>query len=152
MPQSRKQDAVFTLMMVGMMVLGMNVYNVILHSGIGPGFLAQIAIGAGPAFLVALALTVVFVNRAAKALTRLMPINKQSRWQVILVTSCFMMAMMVTLMSAYATVINNGLNSQFLPAWGAAVSLNILAALPMQLLIVGPASRLVLRAIQSRQG
>jgi hypothetical protein len=152
MPQNRKQDAIFTLMMVGMMVLGMNAYNVILRGGIGPDFLYRVAAGAVPAFLVALALTVAFVNRVAKGLTRLMPINKDSRWQAILVTTCFMMAMMVTLMSAYATAVNTGLNSGFPPAWGTAVAFNICAAaLPMQLLVVGPTSRLVLKAIQRRQ-
>ncbi|MDR1798459.1 MAG: DUF2798 domain-containing protein, partial [Bifidobacteriaceae bacterium] len=105
MPRSRKQDAVFTLMMVGLMVLGMNVYNVVLHHGLGPDFLSRVAVGAAPAFLVALALTVAFVNRTCKALTRRLPINREARWQVILVTSCFMMAMMVTLMSAYATAV-----------------------------------------------
>jgi hypothetical protein len=129
----------------------MNAYNVILHNGVGSDFFYRIAAGAAPAFLVALALTVAFVNRVAKGLTRLMPINKDSRWQAILVTSCFMMAMMVTLMSAYATAVNTGFNSGFLPAWGTAVAFNICAALPMQLLIVGPTSRLVLKAIQRRQ-
>ncbi|MDR1448690.1 MAG: DUF2798 domain-containing protein [Propionibacteriaceae bacterium] len=151
MPQNRKQEAIFTLLMVGMMVLGMNVYNVILHSGVGPGFLVRVAAGALPAFLVALALTVAFVNRAARTLTRRLPIDKASRWQVTVATACFMMAMMVTLMSAYATAVNTGLNSQFWPAWGTAVAFNSLVALPLQLLVVGPASRLVLSAIQRRQ-
>jgi hypothetical protein len=151
-PQSRTQDAIFTLMMVGMMVVGMNLYNQVLHGGIGPDFWARVAAGVGPAFLVALVLTVGFVNRVAKGLTRRAPINHQSRWQVIAVTSCFMMAMMVTLMSAYATAMNDGLNAQFLATWGTAVAFNIVAALPLQLVVVGPASRFVLKAIQRRHG
>jgi hypothetical protein len=149
-PKTKKQDAIFTLMMVGMMVLGMNVYNVIIHGEAGRDFLIRIAIGAGPAFLVALALTVAFVNRVAKGLTKRLPLNKDSRWQGIVVTSCFMMAMMVTLMSAYGTAVSTGMTSRFLPAWGTAVAFNILAALPLQLLVVGPASRGVLRVIQRR--
>jgi uncharacterized protein (DUF983 family) len=151
-PQSRSQQAIFTLMMVGMMVVGMNLYNQILRDGVGPGFLARVAAGAGPAFLVALALTVGFVNRAAMGLTRRAPINQESRWQVITVTSCLMMAMMVTLMSAYATAVNDGLDRRFFAAWGTAVAFNILAALPMQLLVVGPVSRFTLKAIQGRSG
>jgi hypothetical protein len=150
MPRGWKQEAVFTLLMVGMMVLGMKVYNVVLHGGLGPDFLGRIAAGIGASFLVALGLTVAFVNRTAKALARRMPIDKDSRWQVIVTTSCLMMAMMVTLMSAYATARNTGVNAQFLPAWGAAVSRNVLAALPLQLLVVGPACRRILAAIQAR--
>jgi hypothetical protein len=148
-PQNRTEGFVFTVLMVGLMVVGMDLYNQILHHGFGPGFAGGFVRAAVPAFGVAMVLSLAFVNRTARWLTVKTPINHASRGQVIAVTTAFMMTMMVVLMSGYATMVNTGPGAGFWVAWASAVGLNIAVALPLQYLVVGPASRLVLRRIQT---
>lgn len=67
---------------------------------------------------------------------------------MILTISCLMVLGMVTCMSLFGIVIEQGIPEQFLSAYLTAWKMNVIMALPLQLLFVGPVSRAVLATIQ----
>jgi biotin transporter BioY len=127
------------------MVIGMSIYNLWVHNSLD---LIALAIGFIPGFIVAFVLDVFIVGVVAKKLAFKLPINKASKCQLILTISTLMVIGMVTFMSVFGLIMNGNISditfSDYLQAW----KTNIVMALPLQLLIVGPVSRQVLSVIQ----
>lgn len=65
--------------------------------------------------------------------------------------SFFMVTGMVLLMSLYGAMINVGFNSELPSAYVKGVGFNFIAALPLQLLFVGPIVRLIFTKIYSEE-
>lgn len=149
MPRNKKESVIFTLMMCGLMVLGMSTYNIIGHTGINSNLIPNIAIGFLPTFTIALIFDVLFVNKIAKKATFKLPINKDKRWQIILAISGFTIIQMVPLMSFYGSIISPTSDQNFLAVYLHTILANLAMAVPLQFLIVGPISRKVLSKIQS---
>ena len=64
---------------------------------------------------------------------------------------CLMVLGMVTCMSLFGVIMEQGIPDQLFSAYMNAWKMNVIAALPLQLIIVGPLSRSVLKAIQSNE-
>ena len=75
----------------------------------------------------------------------------ESKVQMILTISCLMVLGMVTCMSLFGVIMEQGIPDQLFSAYMNAWKMNVIAALPLQLIIVGPLSRSVLKAIQSNE-
>lgn len=146
LPTNKKEGIIFTTMMCFLMVLGMSIYNLWLHDSLT---LTELLIGLIPGFIVAFILDVFVVGGLAKKIAFSLPINPEKKLILILTISTLMILGMVTCMSLFGILMENGLNeqlfSQYLTAW----KMNVIVALPLQLLIVGPISRKVLQQIQT---
>ncbi|MCJ1988691.1 DUF2798 domain-containing protein [Pseudolactococcus carnosus] len=147
MPTNKKEGIIFTVMMCSLMVIGMSIYNLWVHNSLN---IIALAIGFIPGFIVAFVLDVFIVGVVAKKLAFKLPINKVNKCQLILTISTLMVIGMVTFMSVFGLLMNGNISSitflDYLHAW----ETNIIMALPLQLIIVGPISRQVLSVIQKQ--
>ncbi|EMF0315268.1 DUF2798 domain-containing protein [Enterococcus faecium] len=145
---NKKEGIIFTTMMCFLMVLGMSAYNLWLHQDL---HLSSLLIGLVPGFVVAFILDVFIIGVLAKKIAFKLPVNPESKIQMILTISCLMVLGMVTCMSLFGVIMEQGIPDQLFSAYMNAWKMNVIAALPLQLIIVGPLSRSVLKAIQSNE-
>lgn len=146
MPTNKKEGIIFTVIMCSLMVIGMSIYNLFLHGNLN---LSELLIGFIPGFIVAFILDVFIVGVVAKKIAFKLPINQNSKIQLIIAISTLMIIGMVTFMSMFGLIMNGQMSSltiaTYLGAWGT----NFIMALPLQLIIVGPFSRYILGLIQN---
>ena len=146
MPTNKKEGIIFTVIMCSLMVIGMSTYNLLLHGSLN---LSELVIGFIPGFIVAFILDVFIVGIIAKKIAFKLPINQNSKIQLIIAISTLMIIGMVTFMSMFGLIMNGQMSSltiaTYLGAWGT----NFIMALPLQLIIVGPFSRYILGLIQN---
>ena len=146
MPTNKKEGIIFTVIMCSLMVIGMSTYNLFLHCNLN---LSELLIGFIPGFIVAFILDVFIVGVVAKKIAFKLPINQNSKIQLIIAISTLMIIGMVTFMSMFGLIMNGQMSSltiaTYLGAWGT----NFIMALPLQLIIVGPFSRYILGLIQN---
>lgn len=146
MPTNKKEGIIFTVIMCSLMVIGMSTYNLFLHGNLN---LSELLIGFIPDFIVAFILDVFIVGVVAKKIAFKLPINQNSKIQLIIAISTLMIIGMVTFMSMFGLIMNGQMSSltiaTYLGAWGT----NFIMALPLQLIIVGPFSRYILGLIQN---
>lgn len=146
LPTNKKEGIIFTTMMCFLMVLGMSVYNLWLHGDLQ---FSSLLIGLVPVFVVAFILDVFIIGVIAKKIAFKLPVNPESKFQMIVTISCLMVLGMVTCMSLFGIILEQGIPDQLLSSYLNAWKMNVIAALPLQLLIVGPISRSVLSKIQN---
>lgn len=128
-------------MMCAFMVLGMSIYNVLLIEGLSDTFMRTLVRGYLPAFAVALVLDIFVVGPIAKGLAgRLIKANDPMIKKMLLISS-FMVLGMVLLMSFYGAVLHAGFSRDLPLAYVKAAGFNVICALPLQLLVVGPLTR-----------
>ena len=146
MPTNKKEGIIFTVIMCSLMVIGMSTYNLFLHGNLN---LSELLIGFIPGFIVAFILDVFIVGVVAKKIAFKLPINQNSKIQLIIAISTLMIIGMVTFMSMFGLIMNGEMSnitiSKYLNAW----ITNFIVALPLQLVLVGPFSRYILGMIQS---
>ncbi|GMA70632.1 membrane protein [Leuconostoc litchii] len=148
MPKNLKEELIFTLVLAGLMVFGMTSYNVVLSQGFSLNSINEIFTGYPLGLFVALLCDFVIVGPIAKKIAFRMLIPKymkKTATKIALTISLLMVAGMVSCMSLFGVLINNQNLLSYPTTW----ILNIIVALPLQLLIVGPISRFVLSSIQS---
>lgn len=129
------------------MVFGMSLYNLLLHNSFS---WTSLFTGLVPGFIVAFILDVLIVGVVAKNIAFKLPINKESKGQLILTISCLMVVGMVTFMSLFGILLEGSISEGLLPAYLNAWKMNIIVALPLQLVLVGPFSRKMLTIIQNK--
>lgn len=151
MPTNKKEGIFFTVVMCSMMVLGMTIYNIALAEGFSMGLVKSVALGFFPGFIVALLLDVIVVAPVAKKLAFKLPINKESRLQVILAISGCMVCGMVLFMSVFGLVTEGNFSGNILINYLIVARNNVIMALPLQWLIVGPLARKFLSIYQKSQ-
>lgn len=146
MPTNKKEGIIFTTLMCFLMVFGMSFYNLMLHDALS---INKLLVGLVPGFIVAFILDVFIVGIVAKKIAfNLSFINKNSKLQLILTISCLMVIGMVTFMSIFGLVFENGFGSISIASYSHTWIMNFIIALPYQLVIVGPISRTILKKIQ----
>jgi biotin transporter BioY len=147
MPTNKKEGIIFTTIMCSMMVLGMSMYNLLLHDHFG---LVPLLAGLVPGFVVAFILDVFVVGVVAKKIAFRLPIKKENKVQLILTISSLMVLGMVTFMSLFGVLMEGGIPENLWAAYSEAWRMNVIVALPLQLLVVGPISRTILGNIQAK--
>lgn len=147
MPTNKKEGMMFTSLMCFCMVFGMSLYNLLLHNSFS---WTNLFAGLVPGFVVAFILDVFIVGVIAKKIAFKLPINKESKIQLILTISSLMVIGMVTFMSLFGVLFEGGISDGLLTAYLTAWKMNVIAALPLQLLIVGPFSRAILTRVQNK--
>lgn len=146
MPRNKKEGMIFTVLMCGLMVLGMSLYNLAIHDALT----ASALFGGFPlGFIVAFILDVFVVGVVAKKIAFRLPVPKHKPIYMILTISSLMVLGMVSFMSAYGLIVEGQAGTLFSSAYFKAWLTNFVVALPYQLLIVGPFSRSILKKVQN---
>ncbi|MCP8859755.1 DUF2798 domain-containing protein [Latilactobacillus curvatus] len=146
MPTNKKEGIIFTTLMCFCMVLGMSIYNLVLHDSLSWGALST---GLIPGFIVAFILDVFVVGTIAKKIAFSLPLNKENKLVMILTISCLMILGTVTCMSLFGILIEGGIPDHLGSVYRHTWLMNVIVALPLQLIIVGPFSRAILGKIQA---
>ena len=145
MPRNKKEGIIFGVTMCFLMVCGMSTYNLAL---VGKLSYTKFVIGLIPGFIVAFFFDTVIVGPIAKKLAFKLPIDRNNKLQTILAISLLMVTGMVTFMSVFGLLMRPELPENIVSAYFTAWGMNFIAALPLQLLLVGPISRLKLQMWQ----
>ena len=145
MPRNKKEGIIFGVTMCFFIVCGMSAYNLAL---VGKLSFTKFAIGLIPGFIVAFFFDVVIVGPVAKKLAFKLPIDRNNKLQTILAISLLRVIGMVTFMSVFGLLMRPELPENIVSAYFTAWGMNFIAALPLQLLLVGPISRLKLQMWQ----
>lgn len=151
MPTNKKEGIFFTIVMCSMMVLGMTIYNIALAEGISIDLVKSVAFGFFPGFVVALIIDIIIVSPVAKKLAFKLPINKEKPWQIILAVSGCMVCGMVLFMSIFGLVTEGNFSGNIFLNYLVVARNNIIMALPLQWLVVGPLARKFLGIYQNHQ-
>lgn len=153
MPKNFKEEVIFTLVMAGLMVLVMAGYNIALTDGITSGYLFEVITGYPVALLVAIAFDMIIVGPIAKRLffNHIMTPNMAEKPVFIGIGISILMVLgMVTFMSAFGIVVTHRFAGNLALTYARTWGMNLIMALPLQLLIVGPIARYVLSLVQGR--
>ena len=145
MPRNKKEGIIFGVTMCFFMVCGMSAYNLTL---VGKLSFAKFTVGLIPGFIVAFFFDTVIVGPVAKKLAFKLPIDRDNKLQTILAISLLMITGMVTFMSVFGLLMRPELPENIIHAYFTAWRMNFIAALSLQLLLVGPISRLKLQMWQ----
>ncbi|GAW98722.1 DUF2798 domain-containing protein [Secundilactobacillus mixtipabuli] len=149
MPRNFKEEIVFTAIMAGLMVLVMVGYNVVLAEGFTNNFLLHTLTEYPGGLAVAVILDLLVVGNIAKSVAFKYIITDYMKKNVLLIgltISVLMVIGMVTCMSLFGIFMAGSVSWG---AYGHAWLFNIIVALPLQLLIVGPIARFILGKMQA---
>lgn len=147
MPQTKKESLFFTTIVCFLMVITMSAYNLVLH---GQFSLSHLLGGLVPGFIVAFLVDTFIVASVAKKIAFALPINQEKKIHMILAISGCMVLGMVLFMSMYGVVVQFGFTKEFFSYYSEAFLKNLIMALPLQLLFVGPFCRMVLTVSRQR--
>lgn len=146
MPSNKKEGIIFGIFMVIGMLTIMLSYNVFVLGTI------EMTVGK---FIITYLGTFIFVfiiesivTGPATKVALSLPYDKSNKVKVIIAIATVMVPTMVLIMSAYGVTMihfTTGIEGPIWKAYLTAVGLNIIVALPAQLLIVGPISRRLLQ-------
>lgn len=147
MPRNKREGLLFTTLMCFLMVIGMSAYNLALHNALS---IHNLAHGLVPGFFVAFILDTFIVGVMAKKVAFKLPLVVSKQIYLILTISSLMIIGMVTCMSLFGLLVQGTELTSLAALYPHAWLMNLIAALPYQLLIVGPVSRSILAYVQSR--
>lgn len=144
MGKNKFENFIFSLMVCFLMVLGMTIYNTYLHAASG-----RVNIGAALAsttFIVIFAVAFVIdwfaVAPIVKGLVKKLTTEQTPFIKKVILISGLMVLFMCTAMSLIATIAQ-GYEGSLLLAYAKTFALNIVVALPLQFVVVGPIARAV---------
>ncbi|MHA3065155.1 DUF2798 domain-containing protein [Lacticaseibacillus saniviri] len=149
MPNNFKEELLFTGMMAGMMVFVMSAYNVIRAQGLSLATTGKVLIGFPLGLLVAAIFDLAVVGPIVKAIVFKYLIKDPENTapiKIAMTISSLMVLGMVSIMTLYGLLMEGQVGwAQYGHGW----IFNLIVALPLQLLIVGPISRKGLAAVQN---
>ncbi|WP_042222271.1 hypothetical protein [Oceanobacillus manasiensis] len=145
MPTTKKESFYFGLMMCSGMVIVMTFYNLFMQDLLGvipvTGIIFNLLLG----FIVAFALDLYFVGPVARKIAFSLPIKQDMKIVKILTMSVLMVLGMVICMSLYglitASVVGGLGEGSLLESYASIAMKNVILALPLQLIIMGPLVR-----------
>lgn len=146
MPQNRKQETIYTIMMVIVMVYAMICYNIARATGGMQNFVFAAALGELPIMgVVGFVLDTIIAGPLAKKMAfRIFTPGQDKPIFIIMAISIFSIWLMCPMMSFAATVLfNGGFNSQIVATWLQLTILNFPMAFFWQLFVAGPLVRLI---------
>ncbi|QNK54357.1 hypothetical protein [Paenibacillus sp. PAMC21692] len=154
MPETKREELYFGLMMCTGMVVFMTFYNLATHGLLGSVSALEIIVQLAAAFVVAILLEMFVVGPLAHKALRVLPINKSKKAAVMISLACMMVTGMVLLMSLFGWLMSHGADlaasPPFLPGYFQLVLRNFVFALPLQLLVVGPLVRYLFGTIKRK--
>lgn len=139
--KNKKEHFIFILMICATMVYIMSCYNVVLIEGFSSNIFLHAILGFPPAFAFALIGDIFIVGKIVGCIAPKFIKEGDSMAKMGIVMSFFTCCGMVLWMSAFGVVTNTGFRSHFFAAYGLGIVRNIIAAMPLNLLIVSPLIR-----------
>ncbi|CEI81319.1 hypothetical protein BN997_01137 [Oceanobacillus oncorhynchi] len=148
MPTTKKESLQFGLIMCFGMVLVMTIYNFYLNGTIGEMTLIEGITDFLIGFIIAFILDMFIVGPNAKKVALNLTVNTNKKIYTVLAISICMVLGMAFFMSIYglvSTYIHNGFNSNSVVAadYFAIFGKNLIIALPLQIIIMGPLVRFI---------
>jgi hypothetical protein len=141
MPKNKKESFVFTIMMCSMMVLVMSAYNALRIHGQSHMFFKSVLIGFPLGFAVAFLADWFVVGPLAKKIAFMFIQKEDTLRKKGMIISICMVTGMVIVMSLFGAVMGVGISQSTFKIWLINMPMNFVVALPLQLLLVGPAVR-----------
>ncbi|MBP1989815.1 DUF2798 domain-containing protein [Paenibacillus eucommiae] len=144
MPDNKKEEIIFGLMMVFGMVSIMFIYNSTLQGLWEEMTFVKGFIQYGITFIVAFIIEAFVVGNIARKIAFMLPYNKSKKLYNIIAISTCMVVGMVSFMSVYgliSKIVTSGIEGTLLSNYAHLLLLNFVLAYPAQLLIVGPIAR-----------
>ena len=143
MGEGKLQKFVFTLLMCFFMVLGMTMYNIVLHAGWSSQVFLILAKEFWLVFIIALFLDTLVIGPLGKklAFTIIPPGQEKHIIFRILSIALPMVTGMVLCMSVFGALTHHGFTHHAFRAYPGVVRRNFIMALPLNLLIVAPLAR-----------
>ncbi|CAE6937200.1 hypothetical protein ACOMICROBIO_FLGHMIGD_03823 [Vibrio sp. B1FLJ16] len=141
MGKNKYENFVFSIMICFLMVLGMTIYNTFLHSSGHVDVIGSLAsVKFVMIFAVAFVIDWFFVAPLVKKIVAKLTNETTPFIKKVLLISGLMVLFMCTAMSLIATVVQ-GYEGSLLAAYAKVFALNIIVALPLQFVVVGPIAR-----------
>ncbi len=138
------ENFIFSLMVCFLMVLGMTVYNTYLHADFGQvNLIAALTSTTFVAiFAVAFVIDWFAVAPIVKTVVKKLTTESTPFIKKVILISSLMVLLMCTAMSLIATVAQ-GYEGSLIAAYAKTFALNIVVALPLQFVVVGPIARAI---------
>ena len=145
MPTNKKEEIIFSIMMVIVMVYGMICYNISISIG---GLTNKVFFMALREMIIivpiAFIIEVLFVSRiAAKKANEIINIKKDNLFFMVIMMSSITVLLMCPIMSLIATVLFKNPGSEIIAIWLQTTALNFPMALLWQLFFAGPLVRFI---------
>ena len=148
MPETKFENAVFTLITSGLMIFIMGVYNVAIHTkGLQYASFVYAAHSFPIEWFIGFLIAFFIAGRIAKRLAFRVAQPQDRPIFIILCIQTFTVCVMVPLMSMVGTIEQNGLSAELPVIWLQTVVVNFVMALPLQIFAVGPICRRVFKTI-----
>jgi len=144
MGKSTFENFIFSLMVCFLMVLGMTVYNTYLHSDFGQVNIVAVLVSTTSVAIFAVAFVIDWfvVAPIVKTVVKNLTTENTPFIKKVILISSLMVLLMCTLMSLFATIAQ-GYEGSLFAAYAKTFALNIVVALPLQFVVVGPIARAV---------
>ena len=147
MPRNKRESFIYTILMCSFMVFIMTIYNISLIDGFSWGTVVHAWLGFPLAFSVGFLLDWFVVSFFAKGFAFKIAGQKKDKRVLMLLISTFMVVGMCTFMSLFGAIQFVGITNETVPLWCRNIPRNFLMALPLQLIIAGPAIRFAFRQV-----
>lgn len=138
MPINKREQMVFTFLMVFFMAIVMSTYNVVLHQGFTVNAMKLAWMTFPITFILAFLCEWFIVGRIAMSLIKRFVKESDPMLKKIMLSALFFVSGMVLLMSFLCSLLFTPLDSAWTINWLKAMPRNFIMAYPLQVLIAGP--------------
>lgn len=147
MPINKKENLIYTLMMVTVMAGVMTTYNIVWHDGFNQQSLQKAWMVFPLTYVIAFMVEALLVGKTAFALIRKLVKESDPLPKKIIVSSLCFVTQMVIIMSVIGTLVFGTVDGSFVATLLITMARNFALAFPLQVLIAGPLVGFVFRKI-----
>lgn len=147
MPVNKREQFVYTFLMVIVMCLGMTSYNVILHEGFTLEAIKKTWLLFPITYTIAFTVEWFFVSKSAIFLISKIVKDSDPLPKKILLSALCFVTQMVIIMSTICSLLFTEFNEDWLMNWLKAMPTNFIMAFPLQIIIAGPLVGFVFRKL-----
>lgn len=147
MPINKKEQLIYTVLMVFVMASVLTTYNIVIHQGFSLESIKQAWLIFPITASIAFFIEVTFVGKIAfKLISKFVKESDPLPKKILISALCFV-TQMVLLMSTICALLFNPFNENWLSGWLISIPRNFIMAYPLQVLIAGPLVGFVFRKL-----
>lgn len=147
MPINKKENFVYTFLMVFVMAFGMSAYNTILYDGINLESLKKAWTILPLTYIIAFTVEWFFVGKMAMKLIHKFVKPNDPLPKVILVSALCFVTQMVIIMSFICSLLFSDFDENWIQNWLISMPRNFIMAFPLQVIVAGPLVGFVFRKL-----
>lgn len=147
MPVNKKEQLIYTIMMVFVMASVLTTYNIVIHQGFSLQSIKQAWLIFPFTVTIAFLVEITFVGKFAFKLISKFVSETDSLPKKILISALCFVTQMVLIMSTICALLFNPFNENWLNEWLLSIPRNFIMAYPLQVLFAGPLVGLVFRKL-----